>query len=320
MSVLKNARWMSWVAVLACGIHGSRAWALEHPPLDSPQSIAVHLSLLVTWQEQDGEWPYEGVYRVGGKIPIGYRVGGTGICARALIEAPDFLEDAPRREAVERGFAFIKEHLGDPSMDPAKARGYDVRGWGWIYALHFFLRYKELAYAPKADREALEEGVQKCVKGLASMELKSGGWSYSNAGGGPAISFMTGPGLQALFLAKKMGYEVNEALLLRGLKALERGRAPNGAFQYVLGGRARNSSSGQDSPPGALARSPVAEATLMLAGRSSPARLSAAVNMFLEHWKWLKPRYQGQGTHVPPHGIAPYYVMFARNYSGLPCQ
>src|SRR5256885_11646371 len=36
------------------------------------------------------EWPYEGVYRVNGQIPIGYRIGGTSICALALMRAPGF--------------------------------------------------------------------------------------------------------------------------------------------------------------------------------------------------------------------------------------
>jgi hypothetical protein len=59
------------------------------PPVPAPAevdaAIAKARDLLLPRQEtmKDGapkaEWPYEGVYRVGGKIPYGYRVGGTGI-------------------------------------------------------------------------------------------------------------------------------------------------------------------------------------------------------------------------------------------------
>src|SRR5687768_1605131 len=52
--------------------------------------------------EVAGEWPYEGVYREGGEIPPGYRVGGTAICAWALSEAPGYEESSDRREAVAR--------------------------------------------------------------------------------------------------------------------------------------------------------------------------------------------------------------------------
>ena len=36
--------------------------------------ITAAVLQLVAIQE-GGEWPYEGVYRVGGEIPIGYRIG-----------------------------------------------------------------------------------------------------------------------------------------------------------------------------------------------------------------------------------------------------
>ena len=36
---------------------------------------------LIKMQEDGGQWPYEGVYRVNKELPIGYRVGGTSIVA-----------------------------------------------------------------------------------------------------------------------------------------------------------------------------------------------------------------------------------------------
>src|SRR5512144_30174 len=69
--------------------------------------------------EPGREWPYEGVYRVDGEIPIGYRVGGTAIGAMALLEAR--AEGAPdsARDAVDRALAFVLEGLRDPKMSPS---------------------------------------------------------------------------------------------------------------------------------------------------------------------------------------------------------
>jgi hypothetical protein len=46
------------------------------------------------------EWPYEGVVRVAGLIPQGYRVGGTAICCWATLESPGF--DAAGRCSEDR--------------------------------------------------------------------------------------------------------------------------------------------------------------------------------------------------------------------------
>ena len=59
-----------------------------------------------------GEWPYEGVYRERGQIPPGYRVGGTAIVLRSLIEslpAKRIRLDAedPVNLALRRGLNFL---------------------------------------------------------------------------------------------------------------------------------------------------------------------------------------------------------------------
>ena len=74
-------------------------------PTDA-EAITAGVSRLVAMQEKGpgsdivAEWPYEGVYRVGGKIPYGYSVGGTSIACLALMEAPGFAADTARQDAV----------------------------------------------------------------------------------------------------------------------------------------------------------------------------------------------------------------------------
>src|SRR5262245_48209932 len=69
----------------------------------------VHFILSVQEGDDKAEWPYEGVYRVDGRIPIGYRIGGTGICAMALLKAPGYKDDSRRQDAMVRAVKFIIE-------------------------------------------------------------------------------------------------------------------------------------------------------------------------------------------------------------------
>lgn len=67
------------------------------PPGDGAleQAVREGIDFLVQAQEGPGraEWPYEGVYRVRGEIPVGYRVGGTGIVGECLVRMPGYAGD-----------------------------------------------------------------------------------------------------------------------------------------------------------------------------------------------------------------------------------
>jgi len=100
------AWWLLGCALLAAAF--SYRSSSAPPPQDDRQtadqrvgeSINHGVQMLLQSQEGDekAEWPYEGVYRVQGEIPIGYRVGGTSICAIALISVAGYLDDPARQE------------------------------------------------------------------------------------------------------------------------------------------------------------------------------------------------------------------------------
>ncbi len=255
------------------------------------------------------EWPYQGVYRVRGEIPIGYRVGGTAICGAALLSAPGWEGDATRREAVHRAAAFVCRQTEHPLMQFPYPPSYDVRGWGYAYALDFLLRLEELGSLPESLAAAIPAAIDFYLRGLLATELDSGGWNYALS---PRrmqhAPFMTAPVLQSLFRAAARGREVPAAVLERGLAALEASRLDSGAMVYS--GTAADRA---DSLPGATGRMLTADATLMLAGRGDAERLRFAVEAFFEHWDELEKRRRRSGTHVPPHGVAPYYFFFAHH-------
>lgn len=289
------------------------------------KAVAEGVKILLECQESSRaggdkrEWPYEGVYRLRGAIPIGYRVGGTAICAWALIEAPGWEADAARRKAVDRALGFILENLDHPLMAPLFAGSYDVRGWGHAYALTFLLRLRKLGRVPSAQAKAVDEGIELLVDALEKTQIpRSGGWNYSRPGGflrpSSPSTFMTASTLQVFFAARAQGVAVRQDVVDRALRSMEAARLGSGAFQYSSSPR-RQTGRGFEAVPGAVGRMPICEVTLELAGRGDTGRIHKAVDAFFEHWEWLEKRRQKTGTHVPPYMIAPYYFFYAHYYA-----
>jgi len=273
------------------------------------EAVARGVEFIVAGQEgeTEAEWPYEGVYRVRGRIPIGYRVGGSAIAATALIT---------RRAAVRRATAFITGSVDEPLMSHDVQSTYDVRGWGYAYGLGYLLEIVRGDLVPEGLESVVDAAIRFFIAGIEATTIpERGGWNYARRGGfdqpGRASPFMTAPTLQALFDAAREGYDVDADAVRAGLDALERGRTVAGSFVYSgAGGAGRN-----EKVPGSVGRMLVAEVTLARAGRGSPARIRGALDAFIVHWGWLDKRRAKNGTHKPPYGIAPYYFYFAHRYA-----
>jgi len=287
---------------------------------DLDAALARGVEILLELQEDLGgagparEWPYEGVYRVEGEIPWGYRVGGTAICAGALMETAQFEREADVRAAVERGLGFVMQALDHELMAPAFEGSYDVRGWGHAYALGLLLRMRARGLVPEYRRFKVDQEIAWLVWTLQATEIaEGGGWNYSRRRGdasSPASHFMTAPTLLALYEAARQGEEVDPAVVERALDVLEESRSENGFFPYSTAG-------GRDSVAGSIGRTPVTEVALYLAGRSDTESLRRSLDGFFEHWSELEERRKQTGTHAGEHGIAPYYFYYAHRYAAL---
>jgi hypothetical protein len=282
------------------------------------QAIKRGVEHLLNVQEGQtkAEWPYEGVYRVGGEIPIGYRIGGTAICAIALIKAPGYTGDQSRQQAVARAAKFVVDQAHDPLMNPEYDGGYDVRGWGYTYGLALLLQLKSNNAVPAEIADSIEATITYYIGAIETTEIHTiGGWNYARSRGKDAVSptspFMTAPTLLVLFEARKQGYAVDQAVVKRALDTLDQARTPVGSFRY-------SGINGQDSSepvPGAVGRMLASETTLFLAGRSSIGNIRGALDAFIVHWEWLNKRRSQTGTHMPPYNIAPYYFYYAHYFA-----
>lgn len=256
------------------------------------------------------EWPYEGVYRVNGIIPPGYRVGGSAIVCEALAEAPGLENDAARKAAIGRSLTFMVGELEKNELLYGEAQSsYDVRVWGQAYALKFFLRAQELKIVPKKLAPRVRRLIPDLLERLQTGEVRGGGWNYAGRGVSP---FMTGAILITLYDAKAKGRKVDAKMVAAAIVALKKARwESNGAFAYS--GSARR----EVAMPGSSARSAVAELALFRAGESSVDKLRVAVEGFFQGWNDLLWRKSEEGTHIGKYSIAPYYFMFGHTYAGL---
>lgn len=287
-------------------------------PTDA-EAISMGVAKIVSMQEKGPgadiaqEWAYEGVYRVGGKIPYGYRVGGTSIASLALLAAPGFAEDATRKDAVARAIDFVAKSKDEPLLSPEYAGGYDVRGWAHCYGLRFLVAAKKANAVGDAQKPAVDAAIAFYLDALVKTEIpKVGGWQYAR---GPGIEnpcstspFMTAPCLMALLEAKASGLVVSDELIARTVKALEMTRGESG---YVAYNAQRPTRDDAGQIPGAIGRMCAVEVALARAGKGDEKRIRFAVEKFFEFWPELEKRRKKSGTHVAPYGVAPYYFFYA---------
>ncbi|MBM4008774.1 MAG: hypothetical protein FJ285_04190 [Planctomycetes bacterium] len=268
--------------------------------------------------EGGGEWPYEGVYRVGGNIPVAYRVGGTSIVGEALLRLPGLEGDAQRQQAIRRATEYVCGAIDEPLLQVETYQGgYDVRAWGACYGARFLLALQRAKATPDGLGEQVRTATEWYLSALQKFEIPEvGGWNYARDAGAEtpcaASAFMTPACLQTLFEARALGYAVDASIVERALAALERCRTDDGNFAYSAQQQARKQSR---MIPGAVGRMVSGEMALYLAGRSDTARLQSAVEAFIRFWRELEVRRAKGGTHLPPYGVAPYYFWFAHYHA-----
>jgi hypothetical protein len=286
------------------------------PPDQTAIDSAVREGIAFLISAQEGspkaQWPYEGVYRVGGEIPVGYRIGGTGIVGECLVRTPGYQVDPARQDAVRRACEFVCAGVREPLMDPVYEGGYDVRGWGYCYGARFLLVLRAAKAVPAGMETEADAALRWYLDAMQKTELPEvGGWNYARQPGietpSPASPFMTPPCLQVLFEAKAQGLPVDAAVVARALDALERCRTADGNYAYSAQRQTREPAR---SIPGAIGRMVCSESVLMRAGRSDVASIRAALDAFIAHWRQLEIRRKKSGTHVGPYGVAPYYFFF----------
>jgi hypothetical protein len=282
----------------------------EPAALDRTDLIRQGVAQLIAMQEEGGQWPYEGVYRVARELPIGYRVGGTAIVGGTLLYAAP-ADNASAAAAIDRATDFVVTGLDHPLMRPSVADVYDVRVWGHAYALEYFCMLRAAQRTGEQD-DAIRKWIPRLIDTLIEEEIPGGGWNYANHRA--TASFVTAPVVQALLLARSQKEKVPEDVLERAKGALLKSRTEEGAFLYSGAGGASARANVRAKLPGSIARSAICETTLSLLGAGSTDAIRASIAAFHAHWDELEKRRQKSGTHEGPYQIAPYYFYYGHRY------
>ncbi len=289
-------------------------------PVELASAVEVAIGRIVEMQEgpTSGEWPYEGVYRVGGGIPFGYRIGGTSIVGEAILRSPGYESHADRVEAIARAAKFVCSGIEEPLLQVTTYQGgYDVRAWASCYGARFLLALEAHKAVPAGMEATVKAAIEWYLDSLQKFEIpKFGGWNYAREPGAETPSatsgFMTPACLQTLFEARAQGYAVDEGVVQRALDAMELCRTPDGNFTYATKTQARPQ---PRMIPGAIGRMCSSEGALFLAGRSDQAKVKFAVEEFIRDWGELEKRRAKTGTHAAPYGVAPYYFWYAHYHA-----
>ncbi len=150
----------------------------------------------------------------------------TSLVGLALLEAEGKAKDPVRkkriRESLDRIVSFVSN---DANLNLADR---DEILWGQAY------RIRLLAAIHKQSANArVSESLQKAVKQLETLQLKTGGWYHEYAN-----SFVSATALTALYDASKAGVLVDTNKVNSGLKRLASQRLANGSYPYAT--RAEN--------------------------------------------------------------------------------
>lgn len=222
--------------------------------------------------------------------------------------------------AYDRGIDFICQNV-----NLKRPSDWDIDTvWGFVFGMQGLAharmnpRYKD---SPRLA-EIIAAGDTLLAK-LAKHQTPAGGWGYyeGSAGVTPnpswATSFTTSSCILGLIDAKKAGFQVDQAMLDRAVRAVRRCRLPNGAYAYSI--EALNTPEHIESinnVKGSLGRIQVCNLALRRAGLDiSDAQLRSGLDLFFQHHKFLDAARGRPIPHEAYYANAAYFYFFGHYYA-----
>ena len=243
------------------------------PVAEADQVVDRALDWLLVRQDQNGQWKDSRyAYWSSPRILPNTWTAVTAIVAMSML---DWRDRAPER--VDAALKTADKALFNPKL---MERGQNEE----IYADGFRALYlSKLLARPglSADQaDSARKRLDGIVKEISRQQSDDGffGHEYPNP-------FTTGATIVALDRARAAGAVTGEAIFKQGAKALKSTRNAEGAFAY---GSGRAPAKGENGLKNSVARSPVCEHALIVAGEGSEAALGAS----FEIWDKFLPRLE----------------------------
>ena len=304
------------------------ATAAEEPAAEEPGSEELAISIrkgleyLLETQNEDGSWGgwKNATFTSGFANPATYKmwqIGTTALATRTALELGPGEEHA---EAADRGLDFLVAN-----QEPRRPADWDVdNNWALVYGTDALARALQHPRYKGSEREKeLREAGQAYVDGLQKYQSPRGGWGYysdPDARWQPewATSFTSAAAVLSLYEARQAGLDVPEKVWRAGVRAVERSRLPNGAYDYEVSAIPRHlRMESINQVKGSLGRIQVCNLALLRAGSElvDEEDLVWGLEQFVQHHKFLDVARNKPIPHEAYYANAAYFYLFAHYYA-----
>lgn len=251
------------------------------------------LAYFVAMQRGDGGFR-DSIYDFGGTDSLpNVHVAITALAAWAMLETMERTpgEERAAEACFERAvkYAFDDRHLNPDDQDELI--------WAYLYRARLAARW--LALRP-ADGERVRPLLDGAIADLARMQPEDGAWFHEYAN-----PFVIAACLLALSEAQKVGAVIPDGVGDRGVLALLRCRAEDGAITYGMPRRGRVRAQVQ----GGVGRMPLAEAALADWGHAEDGALARAVDASFEFHDELD-QVRKYDDHASRYGYGGFFFWF----------
>lgn len=306
--------------VLEAAKHGP---AGEDTPLPTPADVVGAIGKGVTYmlsiQNEDGSWgSWDKPAHEFWSNPYSHKAwiaATTGLGVMAMLEQPDEKALA----AADRGLDYLLA-----AESPKRPSDWDVDNtWGYVYVLDTMAtalahpRYEDAPRTPKLRAKAAE-----CIAELAQYQTPSGGWGYydfDTLANRPswATSFETAAAIVGLVGAREQGLELPPDMYEEAIKALQRSRLANGAFDYNIDAIPYMGLEWINNVKGSLSRIQVGHYALLRAGvdNLTHAQVLWGLDQFFEHHRFLDIARQRVEPHEAYYYNSGYFYYFGHYYA-----
>ena len=287
------------------------------------QSISQGAKHLIQSQRENGCWG--GPQWTGGvdRDPFGsfpsFDVAVTAMCLEALMDV-DSSDDV--RKANEKAYRFLIDRTNKRIRRAGPGDLPNV--WAHCYCIQTFCKmYRRTDDEPR--KQELADAIEKHMLGLKRWQSIHGGWFYYGSGMSqpinPSCSFVNAAVLVALAQARELGFEADQKMVEKALKATKLMRKPDSSFMYTI--RLPTDKTGAmrpiNRPCGSLGRSQAGNVALRLWGdeRIDDDVISVWLDRLITRHGWLDMGRKRPIPHESHAAVAGYFYYFGVYYGAL---
>lgn len=288
-------------------------------------SINRGLEFLVKRQNPGGSWgsarntkglniyaPVPGAHHA-------FRAAVTAMCISAIIDSKT--TDPAALAALDKGEAWLMKFL--PQVRRADPEAI-YNSWCHAYSIEALVRMHGRFPGDKQRQAGIVELIESQIELLSRYETVDGGWCYydfdyrTKQPGGSSISFVTATVLVAFHEAQKLGIEIPQRLITRGVDSIRRQRNPDFAYCYgeYLKYRPRYDI---NRPGGSLGRSQACNIAMRYWGDElvTDEVLIAWLDRLFARNLWLDIGRKRPIPHESWFAVAGYFYYYGHYYAAL---